>query len=314
MFFSEEKNQKTFLSGAAQTPGPWPAGWELRPEIKSLLLLFFRKEDLFFLMRRGVAIWAWTAIILLNAPIVVVVIMSFSAGAYLSFPPAGLSLHWYGSYIHSPRWMLATFNSLRLAFATVAVATPLGVLGSFGLMRGRFRLRRLSLLLVNIPLLLPGVVAAIGMYFFFARLGLIGSFWSILLAHVCLVVPIVVISTNAALETFDQTLELAAAGLGANRLRSFWWVTRPLIQPGILTGMLFAFLLSFDELPVALFLTGTDGATLPVRMWSNVRDEMDPTLAAVSTLLVALCVAAILATQFLQRRGPAGAGPSRSDT
>jgi putative spermidine/putrescine transport system permease protein len=132
---------------------------------------------------------------------------------------------------------------------------------------------------------------------------MIGSFWSILLAHVCLVVPVVVLSVNAALETFDQTLELAAAGLGANRWRSFWWVTRPLIQPGILTGMLFAFLLSFDELPVALFLTGTDGATLPVRMWSNVRDEMDPTLAAVSTLLVGLCVAAIIGTQTLQRRG-----------
>jgi putative spermidine/putrescine transport system permease protein len=263
-------------------------------------------------MRRAVAIWAWTCIAILNAPILVVVIMSFSAGAYLSFPPAGLSLHWYGSYFQSPRWMLATANSLRLAFATVAVATPIGVLGSFGLMRGRFRGRRLTLLLVNTPLLLPGVVAAIGMYVFFARLGLIGSFWSILLAHVCLVVPVIVISVNAALATFDTNLELAAAGLGANRLRSFWWVTRPLIQPGILTGMLFAFLLSFDELPVALFLTGTNGATLPVRMWSNVRDEMDPTLAAVSTLLVALCVSAILGTEFLRRRAAAGARPSRS--
>jgi len=262
-------------------------------------------------MRRAIAIWAWAAIILLNAPIVVVAIMSFSAGAYLSFPPAGLSLHWYGSYLHSPRWMLATANSLRLALATVAVATPIGVLGSFGLIRGRFRGRGLALLLVNTPLLLPGVVAAIAMYVVFARLGLIGSFWSILLAHVCLVVPVVVISVNAALETFDQNLELAAAGLGANRLRSFWWITRPLIQPGILTGMLFAFLLSFDELPVALFLTGTDGATLPVRMWSNVRDEMDPTLAAVSTLLVALCIVAILATQFLQRPAT-GAGQPRS--
>jgi putative spermidine/putrescine transport system permease protein len=265
-----------------------------------------------FYMRRAICIWAWTAIVLLNAPIVVVVIMSFSAGAYLSFPPDGLSLHWYNSYFHSPRWMLATANSLRLALATVAIATPIGVLGSFGLMRGKFRWRRLALLLVNTPLLLPGVVAAIGMYFFFARLGLIGSFLSILLAHVCLVVPIVVISVNAALETFDQNLERAAAGLGANRIRTFWWVTRPLIQPGILTGMLFAFLLSFDELPVALFLTGTDGATLPVRMWSNVRDEMDPTLAAVSTLLVALCVAAIVATQLLQSRPATGTGQSRS--
>ena len=131
-------------------------------------------------MRSAIRIWAWTAIILLNAPIVVVAIMSVSAGAYLSFPPTGLSLQWYGSYFHSPRWMLATANSLRLAVATVALATPIGVLGSFGLMRGRFRFRRLTLLLVNTPLLLPGVVAAIGMYFFFARLGMIGSFWSIL--------------------------------------------------------------------------------------------------------------------------------------
>jgi putative spermidine/putrescine transport system permease protein len=257
-------------------------------------------------LHRAAATWAWIAIFLLNVPILVVVIMSFSAGDYLSFPPPGFSLQWYSAYFQSPRWMLATVNSVRLALATVAVATPIGVLGSFGLIRGRFRGRRVALLLVNTPLLLPGLVAAIGMYFFFARLGLIGSFWAILLAHVCLVVPVIVISVNAALETFDRNLELAAAGLGANRLRAFWWVTRPLIQPGILTGMLFAFLLSFDELPVALFLTGTDGATLPVRMWSNVRDELDPTLAAVSTLLVALSVAAILGTQFLQARAATG--------
>jgi len=233
---------------------------------------------------------------------VVVVVMSFNDSPYLTFPPTAFSFRWYDSYFTSPRWRLATVNSIELAFATLALATPIGVLGSFGLVRGRFRGRRLLLALVNTPLLLPGMVAAIGMYFFFARLGLIGSFWSILLAHVCLVVPVIVISVNAALETFDTGLEMAAAGLGANRWRAFWWVTRPLIQPAIFTGMLFAFLLSFDELPVALFLTGTAGQTLPVRMWANIHDELDPTLAAVSTLLVALSILALLGTQMLQRR------------
>jgi len=254
------------------------------------------------LTRRAAATWAWIAIILLNLPLVVVALMSFSAGRYLAFPSPGFSLQWYEAYFYSSRWMLATLNSIRLAAATVAIATPLGVLGSFGLMRGRFRGKQLLLALVNTPLLLPGLVAAIGMYFFFARVGMIGSFWAILLAHVCLVVPVVVISVNSALETFDSTVELAAAGLGASPWRAFWWVTRPLIQPGIFTGMVFAFLLSFDELPVALFLTGTQGATLPVRMWSSVRDELDPTLAAVSTLLLLLPILAMLGIVLLQRR------------
>ena len=143
------------------------------------------------------------------------------------------------------------------------------------------------------------------MYFFFARLGLIGSFAAILLAHICLVVPVIVICVNAALQTFDANLELAAAGLGANRWRAFWLVTRPLIQPGIATGMLFAFLLSFDELPVALFLTGTEGQTLPVRMWATVHDELDPTLAAVSTLLVTLSTSIATATPTLSEPGAA---------
>ena len=259
-------------------------------------------------MRRLAGIWAWVAIFSLNAPIVVVAIMSFSSARYLSFPPPGVSLQWYAEYFASARWTLATANSLKVALATVALATPIGVLGSFGLVRGRFRGRRALAMLVSTPLLLPGMVAAVGMYFFFARLGLIGSVWAIVLAHVSLVVPVVVISVNSALEMLDPNLELAAANLGANRLRAFWWVTRPLIQPGILTGALFAFLLSFDELPVALFLTGTAGQTLPVRMWANVRDELDPTIAAVSTLLVALSVAVLLGTHLLQRLSANRAG------
>lgn len=260
-------------------------------------------------MRRGwnqifAAYWAWTVLVILNVPILIVVILSFNDRSYLSFPPTGLSLRWYEAYFASTQWKLATINSFRLAAATVLVATPIGVLASYALVRGRFPGRGLLQALVSAPLLLPGIVVAVAVYFFFARLGMIGSFWAMLLAHVSVTVPIIVISVNASLSTLDPNLELAAAGLGAGRAQVFWYVSRPLIQPGILTGAVFAFLLSFDELPIALFISGSLGETLPVRMWASLRTELDPVIAVVSTMLIAVTIAlSLIAFYFQYRRG-----------
>lgn len=251
---------------------------------------------------RFAAIWSWTMLALLNLPIIVVIILSFNEGRFLAFPPKGLSLQWYDAYFGSQRWTLATYNSFRLAIATVLVGTPIGVLASFALVRGRFPGRQILMTLVSAPLLLPGIIIAIAMYFFFAKTGLIGSFSSMVLAHVTVTVPIIIISVNASLSTVDRNIELAAAGLGAGRWQVFWHVQRPLIQPGILTGAVFAFLMSFDELPIALFLSGTLGETLPVRMWSSLTDEMDPTIAVVSTLLIVISTALSVIGLLLQQR------------
>lgn len=266
-------------------------------------------------MRRGwhftlSAGWAWLILAILNLPIVVVVILSFNEGRYLSFPPTGLSLTWYEAYFNSPRWTQATANSFKLAAATVLVATPIGVLASYALVRGDFPGRKLLLPLVSAPLLLPGIIIALAMYFFFARFGMVGTFWAMLLAHVTITVPIVVISVNAALSTLDPNLELAAAGLGASRWQVFWHVSRPILQPGILTGAVFAFLLSFDELPIALFISGTASETLPARMWASLTDTIDPTIAVVSTLLIGVTVLlSLVAFTFQIRRG----APPRGD-
>ncbi|WP_342364083.1 ABC transporter permease [Terrarubrum flagellatum] len=250
--------------------------------------------------------WAWLVLALLNLPILVVVVLSFNEGRVLSFPPRGLSLHWYEAYFASARWKLATLNSFKVATATVLIGVPIGVLASFALVRGDFPGRKLVLTLVSAPLLLPGIIVAIALYFFFARLGMIGTFPAMALAHIAITVPIVVISVNASLSTVDENLELAAAGLGANRWQVFWHVSRPLMQPGILTGAAFAFLMSFDELPIALFISGTLGETLPARMWSSLKDELDPIIAVVSTLLIVVTVALSLAGFYVQQRRGSG--------
>jgi putative spermidine/putrescine transport system permease protein len=245
---------------------------------------------------------SWLVVIGLNLPIVVVAIISFSSEEYFAFPPPGFSLRWYEAYLGSPAWLGATVRSFEVALATVLLATPLGVLGSFGLVRGRFPGRRLVMLLVSAPLIVPSIAVAVAVYFFFARLRLIGSLPALVSAHVALTVPLVVTTVNGALAGFDRDQERAAANLGANRWQAFWHVVRPQIQPAIVSGALFAFLMSFDELLVALFVSGVGTQTLPVRMWGSLRDHLDPTIAAISTLLILLSGAVIFGTQSVGRR------------
>ncbi len=251
----------------------------------------------------GAAVWTWLMLGFLNLPIAMIVFISFSAGEFLSFPPPGFSFRWYAAYLGSARWVGATLTSVEIAAAAVLLAVPLGVAASFGLVRGRFPGRTLLLQLVTAPMIVPGIIAAVGFYFFFARLGLVGSKAAIVLAHTALAVPLVVVNVGTALRGFDLDLERAARNLGATRWRAFWHVTRPLLQPAVLTGALFAFLMSFDELVVALFVGGADTTTLPMRMWSSLRDEIDPTMAAISTLLIALSALVIFGAGFVRQRG-----------
>jgi len=261
--------------------------------------------------RTFVALWSWAVIGFLNLPILMIMVLSFSAGEYLSFPLPGLSLRWYQGFFGSDRWIEATFNSFEIAFAVMVGATVLGVAASFGLTRGRLPGSAMVLATLNVPIIVPGIVSAVAFYFFFSRFGLIGSKNAIILAHTALATPLVVINVATALRSFDIDLERAARSLGASRWRAFWHVTRPGIQPAILSGALFAFLLSFDELVVAVFIGGAGTTTLPMRMWNSLRDEIDPTVAAISTLLIVLSAILIFGASLVGKRAPVSA-PSRT--
>jgi putative spermidine/putrescine transport system permease protein len=250
----------------------------------------------------GVTIVAALVLLYLVFPILVVVPLSFSAGTYLSFPPPGLSLRWYENFLGRADWLGAASLSLWIGAAVMFLATSLGAPAALALVRSDFRGKQLLIGFIISPLIAPVIIVAIGIYFFYARLGLVGSPFGLVIAHTALAVPFVVINVSATLQGFDERLEQAAMNLGATPWRTFWQVTFPIIRPGVLAGALFAFISSFDELVVALFVSGTSAVTLPRKMWESIRFEIDPTIAAVSTVLVVLTGTLFLSAELLRRR------------
>jgi putative spermidine/putrescine transport system permease protein len=231
-------------------------------------------------------------------PVTVIFPLSFSASPYLEFPPRGWSLQWYRNYLGRPDWTGATLLSLKVGVATSMLATCIGTLAAFGFTRHQFRGQNLLLGLVLSPILMPGIIVAVAV--FYARIGLVGNPLGLVLAHTVLAIPFVVLTVTASLKVFDRTLELAGMSLGGSPLYTFVRVTLPLIRPGILSGAIFAFVTSFDELIVALFVSGTTSVTLPRRMWDGVRVELDPTIAAVAAVLVAASAVSYALLRLLQ--------------
>jgi len=250
----------------------------------------------------GVIIVAALVLLYLVFPILVVVPLSFSAGTYLSFPPPGFSLRWYENFLSRSDWLGAASLSLWVGGAVMVSATALGAPAALALVRSSFPGKDLLTGFIISPLIAPVIIVAIGIYFFYARLGLVGNPFALVIAHTALAVPFVVINVSATLQGFDERLEQAAMNLGATPWRTFWQVTFPIIRPGVLAGALFAFISSFDELVVALFVSGTSAVTLPRKMWESIRFEIDPTIAAVSTLLVVLTAALFLSAELLRQR------------
>ena len=249
-------------------------------------------------------LWLFVAIVLfyLVFPVFVVVPVSFSSTKYLQFPPPGWSLQWYQNYLDRPGWVPATFVSIRVAIITTIVATTLGTASSLALVRGRFPGRNALNSFMVSPLVVPGIIVAIGIYFFYAQARLVGNPFGLALAHTALAFPFVVTNVSATLHGFDERLEYAAMNLGANRWQTFRRVTLPIIRPGVFAGALFAFITSFDELIVALFVSGTGAVTLPRKMWDSLRQEIDPTIAAVSTILIAFSIVILLTAELLRQR------------
>jgi putative spermidine/putrescine transport system permease protein len=222
----------------------------------------------------------------LLAPLVIVVPMSFSTSMSLQFPPPGYWLGYYRQYVTDPRWLVPTGNSVIIATATTLLTLLLVVPAAFALVRHRFRGKSAANLLLMAPMVVPLVVSALGYYNTLGRLGLAGTHAGMILAHTALSVPVALLAVTAALKGYDPNLERAAMSAGAGPLRTFWWVTLPVLRPGILVGALFAFLHSFDETVVALFIAGREASTLPKKMFESVRLETDPVISVVSTLLV----------------------------
>jgi putative spermidine/putrescine transport system permease protein len=247
-----------------------------------------------------VALHVWCALVLafLILPLFIVFPISFSSSSYLQFPPPGWSLRWYMAYAHDTAWVDSTIRSIKVAVCTAILATVFGSMIAFSIVRGRYLGKALVNQLAATPIIVPAIIYSIAVYGLFAKLRLIGEWWGIVLAHTVIAIPYVVIVVAAALRTFDIALENAAMGLGAGRLRAIWHVTLPQIRPAMISALFLAFISSFDELVIAMFLGGSN-MTLPKKMFDNILNAIDPTIAAVSVLqIVLVSVALILAQRF----------------
>jgi putative spermidine/putrescine transport system permease protein len=236
-------------------------------------------------------------------PIAALVPLSFSADSFLVYPIEHWSLHWYRTLFASDAWWRAIRNSFIVAPGATVVATVLGTLCALGLDRASFPGKRVLTAVILSPLVAPLVVVAVGMYLFYMKLHLAGTFAGLIIAHSLLGAPFVVTTVGAVLKGFNGTLVNASLSLGAGRVETFWRITLPLILPGVLAGALFAFATSFDEVVVTLFLAGPDQATIPRQMFSGIRDSITPTIVALATILVLFSTLLLMAVERLRARG-----------
>lgn len=238
----------------------------------------------------------------LLAPIVAVVPLSFNGGDFLSYPLQGLSLQWYDKVFEPFPWMTGLRNSLIVALATTVLATIAGTLAAYGLATSDIPGRGVVMGLMISPMLVPLVITGLAIYLAFATYGLVHTFTGLILAHTILALPFVVVTVTATLQGFDRNMVRAASSLGAHPFTAFRTVTMPLIAPGILSGAVFAFVTSFDEVVVALFLAGPEQFTLPRHMFTALRDKLDPSIVALATLLIGVSVALLAVVELLRWR------------
>lgn len=250
-------------------------------------------------------LWCGLVFFFLVAPVVAIVPLSFSAGAFLTYPIPGFSLRWYEAVLGSERWMVALRNSFIVGLSATLLATLLGTPAAIALARARGFGARLAMSVILSPMIVPVVLTAVGLYFFFAPLGLTNSFTGLIIAHAVLGAPFVVVTVAATLEGFDANLMRAAASLGAPPLLAFRRVMLPIIAPGVVSGALFAFATSFDEVVAVLLLAGPGQHTLTREMFSGIREDINPSILAAACLMVGLSLLLFAAIEVLRRRGRA---------
>jgi putative spermidine/putrescine transport system permease protein len=231
--------------------------------------------------------------VFLVAPVAVVIIAAFTSGDFVTFPPKGFSLRWFAKVINDPEFIAPLWNSLRLGVSATAVASILAVPAAIALVRGKIPGRRLIESLMLAPLSLPAIILAVGLLFFTAQIGLGASFLSLLAGHTVIVTPYVLRTVLGVYMSANVETEDAAKVLGADGLRVFWYVTLPIIWPGVLAGGIFAFLMSFDEVAVSILLSNTDTTPLPVSILSYLVYNYDPSVAAIAAIQIAIVVFAL---------------------
>jgi putative spermidine/putrescine transport system permease protein len=252
-------------------------------------------------------------------PLVVIIPLSFNASPYFTFThamvtlkPAGYSTQWYVKFFTDPTWIRAVKNSFIIAPTATVVATVVGTMAALGLSRPHMPYRTAITSILILPMIVPLIITATALFFFFSYLHLVNTYVGIIIAHSILGVPFVVITVTATLSNFNPQFYRAALSLGASPLRAFFKVTMPLIMPGIIAGALFAFMTSFDEIVIVLFIAGPTQQTLPLAMWTNLRYTIDPTILAVATMILTFAVILLAGLELARRRGAAarGLGPS----
>jgi putative spermidine/putrescine transport system permease protein len=241
----------------------------------------------------------------LIAPVLVVMPLAFNQDPYFNFPIHTWSLRWFDDLFGNPVWRNAIANSLITAVCATLLATTLGTLASVGLNHRNLPGKRLIMAVLVSPMIVPVVVLAVGAYFFFSRLGIANNLLGIILVHAVLGMPFVVITVSATLAGFDMGLMRAARSLGASPFLAFRRIMLPLVWPGVMSGALFAFATSFDEVVVVLFLGGPGQTTLPRQMWSGLREQLSPTILAAAFVLIIISVLMLLTLELLRRRSVA---------
>jgi putative spermidine/putrescine transport system permease protein len=263
-------------------------------------------------------IWHYTYLTLcglvfffLIAPLFVILPLSFNAEQYIHFSakmlaldPEGFSLRWYKDMIWGTKnpWGLAAKNSLIIAFFATIGSTILGTVAALGLSSRHMPYKAAFMALLISPMIVPLIISGTAIFFFMAKVGLAATHTGIILAHIILGTPFVVITVTATLTGFDHSVTRAAASLGSNPVNTFMKITLPLILPGVISGALFAFVTSFDEVIVVLFLAGLENTTIPIQMWVGLREQLSPTILAVATCLIIMSTLILVSAELLRRR------------
>lgn len=249
--------------------------------------------------RSWLYVLAGIIMILLVAPTVIVIPMSFSNSQYLEFPPRVWSARWYDNYFQSAEWMAATWTSLKVGFLTMLLATPLGVMAAYGLFVSNFRHAQLIFITLITPMMVPVVLVGIGVFYAYVKLGMVNTIIGVALAHAILAIPLVLIITSSALKSYDMNQELVARSLGATRFYAFMTITLPQIKFAVITSALLSFITSFDEVVIAMFVSGGENSTLTRSMFNALRDQIDPTIASISTIMILISTSLLVATQLM---------------
>ena len=240
--------------------------------------------------------------IFLIVPSFMAIPMSVSDSRYLVFPPEGFTLHWYKDFLQDKMWIGATLLTLKVASITTVVSLLCGIMASLSLVKGVLPGKKILNILFISPIMIPVIVIAFTVYSMYAKLGLTGTTFGLVIAHTIYTIPFVILIISANLYRFDTSLELASRNLGANALKTYLYITFPIIKPGIISAGIFCFTMSMDELVIAMFLVGTRKVTLPMMMYAQLKYRLDPVVATASTIFIVLSIGVVIGLSYLNRR------------